>query len=261
MRLDLCTWPEVEAHLGRTRGIILPLGATEQHGPTGLIGTDALCAEAVARGVGEQLDVLVGPTLTLGASQFNLAFPGTISLRATTLMALLADVVTSLASQGFRDFYLLNGHGGNIAPCRAAAHDLAAHPLTGGPPLGGVRLRLRSWWELQRVQALRAELYGQLEGMHATPSEVAITQHLHPGRVQVGDEAGALTRPEPLSAMYLRDHAGDQHGEAAAHRAHFPDGRVGSDPSLATPADGQRLLALAIADAAADYQAFVAEGA
>lgn len=45
MQLHLSTWPEVQAYLGRSRTLILPIGSTEQHGPTGLIGTDAICAE------------------------------------------------------------------------------------------------------------------------------------------------------------------------------------------------------------------------
>lgn len=63
MLLQLCTWPEVEAYLTRSRGVIVPIGSTEQHGPTGLIGTDALCAEVIARGAGVAAGTLVGPTL------------------------------------------------------------------------------------------------------------------------------------------------------------------------------------------------------
>ena len=62
MLLQLATWQEVETYLQSSRGIIIPIGSTEQHGPNGLIGTDAICPETVARGVGEQLGVLVGPT-------------------------------------------------------------------------------------------------------------------------------------------------------------------------------------------------------
>ena len=53
MRLQLRTWPEVETYLKTSRGIIMPIGSTEQHGPNGLIGTDAICAEQIAWGVGE----------------------------------------------------------------------------------------------------------------------------------------------------------------------------------------------------------------
>ena len=248
MLLELCTWPEVEAYLGRSTGIILPHGSTEQHGPSGLFGTDWICAAAIARGIGERTGALVGPTIGLGPNQFNLAFPGTISLRATTLMALVTDYVDSLAGQGFTRFYVLNGHGGNVAPLRAAWHDLHAdrrHP--------GIRARLRSWWELPTVNRLRQELYGAHEGMHATPSEIAITQHLHPR------ETTAMAPAETLSASYLRDHAGDQHDDAEAHRRRFPDGRIGSDPGLGTPEQGKRLLEAAIADGVADYTAFLAE--
>ncbi len=50
MRLDLCAWQEVDAYIARPDGIIIPVGSTEQHGPMGLIGTDAFCAQAIAEG-------------------------------------------------------------------------------------------------------------------------------------------------------------------------------------------------------------------
>ena len=56
MQLQLCTWAEVEDHLKNSTGIIVPIGSTEQHGPNGLIGTDALTAELIARGIGEAAD-------------------------------------------------------------------------------------------------------------------------------------------------------------------------------------------------------------
>jgi len=76
MQLQLQTWVEVEAYLESSRGIILPIGSTEQHGPTGLIGTDAICAEVIARGVGEAAGALVAPTVAVGMAQHHLGFPG-----------------------------------------------------------------------------------------------------------------------------------------------------------------------------------------
>jgi creatinine amidohydrolase len=255
MLLQLCTWPEVEAYLARSRGVIVPLGSTEQHGPTGLIGTDALCAELVARGAGEATGALVGPTLAIGPAQFNLGFAGTITVRPTTLIALIQDYVLSLARHGFERFYFVNGHGGNIATARAAFQEIHTPGSLAGGDVRPIRCRLRSWWEHPRVDRLRRDLYGEWEGLHATPSEVAITQFAYPDAIK----PGTAPPPVPLSPEFVRDRAGDNYDDATDHRRRFPDGRVGSDPLRATPDAGRRLLEAAVLDASADYADFLAE--
>lgn len=257
MQLHQSAWPEIEEYLKSSTGLIVPIGSTEQHGPNGAIGTDAICAEAIAQRLGAEDDVLVGPTLALGVAQFNLAFPGTVSLRATTLMAVVSDYVRSLAAQGFTRFYFLNGHGGNIAPCNAAFQDLYGETSlsrdAGNAP--AIRCRLRSWWEYEAANALRQSLYGAAEGIHATPSEIAMAQSAVPTTRRVV----AMTQPERIDAAVLREMGGDRHFDAHHHRRRFPDGRIGSDPSLANPDDGARLLEAAVAGARADYVRFVAE--
>ncbi|MCG6947373.1 MAG: creatininase family protein, partial [Acidobacteria bacterium] len=101
MRLQLMTWPEVEEYLKNSQGVIIPIGATEQHGPTGLIGTDAICAETLAWRAGELADAVVGPTLTVGMSEHHMHFPGSVTLRPTTLITVVRDVVLSLIRHGF----------------------------------------------------------------------------------------------------------------------------------------------------------------
>jgi creatinine amidohydrolase len=254
MRLSHSTWKEVEAYLARSKGVVVPLGSTEQHGPNGLIGTDAICATAVAEGLAESADALLAPAVQIGAAQFNLGFAGTISARASTLIALIEDYVRSLARHGFERIYFMNGHGGNLAPAKAAFQDLYAE-YSLGRAQGAVRLRIRSWWELPSVDRMRRKLFGNWEGMHATPSEVAITQALLPGVV---GKAPAKP-PRKLSPAFLRDHAGDNHYDAATHRREFPDGRVGSHSALASAELGEKLLKAAIKDAVADYRSFLKE--
>ncbi len=251
MQLELMTSPQVRAYLAERQGIVVPVGSTEQHGPDGLIGTDHLCAEAVARRFGRGRGVIVAPTLSYGMSQFHLGFPGTISLRPSTLAALALDVVASLAATGFRRIYLLNGHGGNVAPLRSAVQEFyAARSFAGAAEPSPVHCRIRSWWELPAADALRRELYGAHEGYHVTPSEVAITMAAHP------ESIGPFQSLPPAHAPDMLLHAGDNYYDAADYRARFPDGRVVSHSALATREAGERLIEAAVADLAEDFEAF-----
>jgi hypothetical protein len=117
MRMQLCTWPEVEAYLKRSTGIIMPLGSTEQHGPNGFIGTDALCPELLAGAMAETLDVMIAPTINVGMAQHHLGFPGSMALRPTTLIAVVRDMVKSLALHGFDRFFSLTATAATSRPC------------------------------------------------------------------------------------------------------------------------------------------------
>lgn len=245
MRLQLSTWQEVEAYLGRSKGIIMPVGSTEQHGPNGLIGTDAICPETVANGVAERMDALVGPTLSIGMAQHHMAFAGTITFRPSTFMAVLKDVVASLERHGFERVYFLNGHGGNIATITAAFSEIHAERSLAGSG-GALRCRLSNWFGGRRVKLLSRELYGSSEGRHATPSEVSLSYYAHPGSVKQ-----AQMEPKVAPVGEIRD--------ALDYRRQFPDGRIGSDPSLASVADGERLFQVAVEDVAEDYAAFLNE--
>ncbi len=234
MRLQLATWPDVEAYLERCDAVLIPIGSTEQHGPTGLIGTDAICPEHIAGDMAEQ-GVLVAPTLSIGMAQHHLRFPGSITLRPTTLMAVIRDVVASLASQGFRRFLFLNGHGGNIATVQAAFADLYADASLGGSE-AEIVLELFNWFQGPRVGALSRELFGDAEGSHATPSEVSLTWHAHPGAARHQSLAPRIAPKGPIR-------------DAADYRKRFSDGRIGSDPTLASTDHGARLYEAGLADA------------
>jgi creatinine amidohydrolase len=243
MRLEHATWEEVDDYLGRGDGVLLPAGSTEQHGPFGLIGTDTICARTIAERAGEMAGALVAPALAYTPAPFNLAFPGSVSVSVETFSRLVGEILDSLSGQGFRHFYVLNGHGANRAPLESVA---AARV--------DIQVRVRSWWDFPEVDGLRKQLYGDWEGMHATPSEVAITQ----ANVRIVERAD-MPPPEQLSADYMKAHAGDKHGPPDEHRARFPDGRVGSHSALATPQAGEQLLRAAVKAVAADYASFMGQ--
>jgi creatinine amidohydrolase len=247
MLLHLSTWPEVETYLTRSTGIIIPIGSTEQHGPTGLIGTDAICAEVVAQGVGEAADALVGPTINVGMALHHTAFPGSLSLRPSTLIALVQDYLKPLANYGFTRFFFINGHGGNIATLKAAfSETYAALAEAQMPQASQVRCKLANWFMASSVSQLARQLYGHQEGSHATPSEVALTQYVYPDHIKQADL-------NPTVAP-----SGHRIYGAANFRQHYPDGRMGSNPALATPAHGQQLYEAAVKDLTNDYLQFVA---
>jgi creatinine amidohydrolase len=249
MLLQHQTWQEVETYLTRSPGIILPIGSTEQHGPNGLIGTDAICAEVIARGVGDAANALVGPTIGVGIAIHHMGFAGTMTIRPSTLITLMQDYVLSLARHGFRKFFFVNGHGGNIATCSAAFTEIyAAFEGAFGVRRhdGELYCRLANWWDGKAMGALSKELFGDDEGSHATASEVSVTQFLLPETVKQAQ----MHPPRAPSGRF--------HGPAD-YRRRFPDGRIGSNPGLASPEKGQRFYETAITELAKTYTAFLEE--
>jgi creatinine amidohydrolase len=248
MLLQHQTWQEVEQYLARSNGLILPIGSTEQHGPNGLIGTDAICAEVIARGVGEAAGAMVGPTIGVGVAVHHMDFAGTMTVRPSTLIAIIHDYVLSLARHGFRRFFFINGHGGNIATVQAAFSEIYAsfEGAIGLRRNDELRCRLANWWDGRTMQALSREVFGDDEGSHATASEVAITQFAFPSTI----------KHVPLDPP--RAPTGRFHGPAD-YRRRFPDGRIGSNPGLATPEKGKRFHDTAIPELAKSYAAFLGE--
>ena len=245
MLLHQQTWRDVERYLETSRAVLMPIGSTEQHGPNGMIGTDAICAEAVAMGIGERTGALVAPTIGVGMAQHHMGFAGSMTLRPTTLIAVIRDMVESLARHGFEAFYFVNGHGGNVATTTAAFSEIYAERSLGSATNRPVlRCRLKNWWESKSVHALSKELYGAAEGSHATPSEVSLTWHVHP------HAARPMTLDPPIAPR-------GGFTDAADYRRRFPDGRIGSNPGLSSVEAGARMLEAAVKDLSEDYRVWV----
>ena len=245
MLLHQSSWQEVEDYLKTSSGIIIPIGSTEQHGPNGLLGTDALCPEIIAHEAGKASDLLVAPTFNVGIAQHHMAFSGTITLRPSTMLAALQDWVDSLVRHGFTRLYFLNGHGGNVPTIQAAIAESYSDWSLSGEPCP-YRIQTRNWWELPGVMKVCREIFPVGDGSHATASEVAVTYYGYPESVK---------RVEMSPKIAPEGHFAD----AADYRATFPDGRIGSDPAQATPEKGETITMAArdalIAEATAFFKA------
>jgi creatinine amidohydrolase len=247
MQLQLSSWPEVEKYLQTSKAILVPIGSTEQHGPNGLLGTDALCPEIIARRAGDEAGILIGPTFNVGQAQHHMAFPGTITLRPSTMIATMLDWAHSLTRHGFERLYWLNGHGGNVSTINAAFAEMyhgVSFDRSGSnrPPL---RCTLRSWWELPGVREVCRQLFPIGEGQHATPSEVSVAYFGYPEAVK---HVEMTPKVAPVGPIF----------DAEDYRRRFPDGRIGSDPSQASVEAGEKIVAVAVRAVVAEFKNFAA---
>ena len=136
MRIRDLNWMQVEAYLEKDDRIVLPVGSTEQHAYLSL-ETDNILAERASVEAAEPLGVPVLPVVAYGVTGFT-AYPGSPTLRDTTLLAVLSDIVDSLLGQGFARILAVNGHGGNTGPgedlARSRAPSVVWHELWDGRP-------------------------------------------------------------------------------------------------------------------------------
>jgi len=230
-----------------SKTVVVPIGSNEQHGPTGLLGTDWMCPEIIAHEAQKTGDILVAPTFNIGMAQHHLGFPGTIALRPSTFMLAIGDWVRSLAAHGFTRIYFLNGHGGNTATIEAAFSEIYAEASFTGRSRGFACM-LKNWWELKGVMRIATRQFPTGHGSHATPSEIAITQWAYPDVIKPYQYEPQIAPSGPIR-------------EAADFRARYPDGRMGSDPGQATPEKGGELVTAAAAALIEDVAAFSAEPA
>ena len=224
MRVYDANWMQVEAYLEHDDRIVLPVGSTEQHAYLSL-GTDTILAERVAIEAAEPLGVLVLPAQPFGIAPGFAAFPGTVSLRPETLVAVLTETLDTLYGQGFRGFLLVNGHGGNIP---------VGEPLeqwAGGR--AAARLRFHSWWDSPAVRDVADRIHGG--AAHASWFEN------FPWTRLAGVELPAEEKPAITDAAALREL------DPSAVRAAIGDGSYGG-PYAVSDDDALRVWAAGVAE-------------
>ena len=144
MMISDMTWFQVEEYLKHDDRAVLPIGSTEQHGYLSL-SVDTILPEKVSREAAEPLGIPVFPTVNYGITPYFQAYPGTVSLRIETMLALIRDVLDSMVRHGFRRILIVNGHGGNNPVQALASEWMADHP--------GTMVRFHNWWNSPRTWA------------------------------------------------------------------------------------------------------------
>lgn len=192
MKLAEMTWKDVQG-FSRDAVVVIPTGSLEQHGPHLPLFTDSLLATYVAEAVEQQLheQVLLTPTLWLGASGHHLAFPGTLSASFEAYQEAILSTIRSLVPHGFWKFYLLNGHGGNTEPNGVAIRILKAE----SPNL---LFGHSGYFSFIPESVLQEVLTGPLKTIrHACEAEASMMLHAHPELVRIDLLRDDGLAPEP----------------------------------------------------------------
>jgi creatinine amidohydrolase len=174
---------------------LLPIGATEQHGPHLATGMDFLTVESIAleaaRLAGPGVPVVVTPTLPFGSSHHHFVFGATMSFSTETYYRVLYELCESLVTDGFKRIFILNGHGGNHELAELAARDIVLkHP---------VRAAAGSYWRIAG-EALRPVAPDRFPG-HAGEFETSMMLALRPHLVAV-ERPARETAPTQAALPY-----------------------------------------------------------
>lgn len=206
MRVYDRNWMQIRDYLAHDDRIVLPTGSTEQHGYLSL-GTDAILAERVAVEAAEPLGVPVLPAMPFGMTPYLAGYPGSMSLRMSTYIEVIRDLLDTMYLQGFRRIAVINGHGGNN-PVTGLIREWSAEPRT-----DKVEVIFHSWWNAPKTTEA-ASMFDTVQ-MHASWFEnfpwtriEGVEPPDEPIPVLDRDVVGRLSRDEMLEVSPDGSHGG-----------------------------------------------------
>lgn len=179
MHINAMNWMQVEEYLRKDDRCIIPIGSTEQHGYLSL-AVDLILAERVSLEAAEPLGVPVFPVMPYGCAPYFASYPGTISLKVETLLAVVRDVLESVRRSGFRRVLIVNGHGGNQPVAALAGDIMVDHP--------DLSIKFHNWWNAPRTWAKVQEI--DTSGSHANWMENFPWTRLAEAALPAGEKPG-----------------------------------------------------------------------
>ncbi|ROT34254.1 creatininase family protein [Micromonospora sp. HM5-17] len=218
--MDLVTTATTTEEASRAADVaVLPVGSFEQHGDHLPLLTDTIVACAIAKAVATTYDLMLLPPVTISCSQEHAGWPGSVSIRSSTLISIISDVAESLRRSGVDRLVVVNGHGGNyvlsniVQEANVDGRRMALYPR-------------RQDWETARQQAGLAS--SSHDDMHAGEIETSLLLHLCPELVRNGyRRADHITERPDLLVLGMRG---------------YTDSGVIGQPSLATAGKGKAVL-------------------
>lgn len=200
---------------------VLPVGAFEQHGGHLPLATDTIIAGIIAKELAEAYDLFLLPPITIGCSHEHADFAGTVSISASTMIAIIDDIRESLASQGIHKLVIVNAHGGNYVLGNIVQQANVDHPNV-------MLFPTSKDWNVARAAA-GMETNGH-EDMHGGELETSILLHAY---------------PEVVGDNYTdADHLADDRSQLLVHgMRHYTTSGIIGRPSLATAEKGEAALA------------------
>lgn len=254
MSLNTHFWSDLNtqdfARMDKSRVIaVLPLAATEQHGPHLPLSVDTDIVNAViARSVpllqtlAPSLPVYFLPTQAVGLSPEHAAFHGTLTLKPETLIRLWTDIAESVHAAGIHKLVMFNAHGGHVGAMDVVARDLRARL--------GLLVYCVNWYQLplhdaqgQDLNALFSE-YEHRFGVHAGEVETSVMLALKPQAVRMDEAQNFKSTSEARAAKFPILGNGKSAKLAWQMQDYNPMGAAGN-AAAATPEKGQALLAAA----------------
>lgn len=240
----------VREYLEKKQSIIVPIGVIEQHGYHLPLKTDALVAEGIGRLIGERAGMLVAPVIYSSFSGGGL--PGTINISPAVMSLVISDTLLSLASQGFRNFYLFLCHGGSEND--QALDNALKLLLRANPAFSKSLIALLPVWKFGSNQAGWRKAIREHD-WHAGWLETSLIMALAPDLVRLQDLA---LDPEPLLSQQIEHPDNYQHAEkivddamVVARQSQRPEIKVGvmGHPESASPELGRRIIEDIVRDA------------
>lgn len=227
----------------REKVVVLPLGATEQHGPHMAVSTDTDIVTHVADRCEALLpdEMLLCPTLAFGSSHHHLSFGGTLSLSVSTYTQVITDLVESLLNNGFRKIILLNGHGGNITPVKQALAVLGnRYDSTISP-----NIALVTYWETAGDIFAGAAPMESPALSHACEYETSMMLQLFPEKVWM-NLAERSVRPATNGFIPFEDDEPYKGVTIFKQTAYISSNGSSGQPQSATAEKGRHLLESAV---------------